>query len=156
MAMMMSSGGGRKGRGRSRRRGMMSEINVTPMVDVMLVLLVVFMVTAPLLVKGEPVNLAQTSSKQLPPSKQVSLSVTVNEAGQIFVGGEKEPVSRNQLGPQLMAIAENGLEDRILVRGDTNADYGDVLGALALIRAAGFTNVGLVTDSAGKSPGKDD
>lgn len=156
MAMMSSGGGsGHRRRGRGRAGKLMSDINVTPMVDVMLVLLVVFMVTAPLLVRGEPVNLAKTESKPLPPSKQISLSVTVNAAGDIFIGGNQEPVTREQLGPQLIAIAENGLEDRILVRGDTNADYGQVLGALALIRAAGFTNVGLVTDSSGKlSTGK--
>ena len=146
MVMMSpSSGNGRSRRG--RRGALMSEINVTPMVDVMLVLLVVFMVTAPLLVKGEPVKLAQTSSKPLPPSKQQSLSVTVNAGGSIFIGGNREPVERGQLGPQLIAIAENGIEDRVLVRGDRDADYGDVLGVLALIRGAGFSNVGLVTDS---------
>lgn len=77
----------------------MSDINVTPMVDVMLVLLVVFMVTAPLLVRGEPVNLAKTASKPLPPSKQVSLSVTVNQAGDIFIGGNKSPSPANSSAP---------------------------------------------------------
>ena len=143
MAMMSPNGGG----GRRRRgKGLMSEINVTPMVDVMLVLLIIFVVTAPLMVVGEPVNLAKTSSKPLPPSQSVSLSVTVNSGGEIFIGGNREATTKDQLGPQLIAIAQNGLEDRILVRGDQDADYGDVLGVLALIREAGFTNVGLVTD----------
>ena len=155
MAMMSPSGGGRSGRGRRRGSRLMSEINVTPVVDVMLVLLVVFMVTAPLLVRGEPVNLAKTASKPLPPSKQLSLSVTVSRSGEIFIGGNKEPVTTDQLGPQLLAIAENGLEDRILVRGDTSADYGDVLNVLSLIRAAGFANVGLVTDKSGKTPNEE-
>ncbi len=146
MAMMSPSSGGR--RGRTKRGRLMSDINVTPMVDVMLVLLVVFMVTAPLLVKGEPVNLAKTSSQPLPPSKQQSLGVVVNANGQIFIGGNREPTTPGQLAPQLKAIAKNGLEDRILVRGDTDADYGAVLVVLSLIREAGFTNVGLVTDPA--------
>ena len=148
MAMMMPSGGGRRGK---RGKPLMTEINVTPMVDVMLVLLVVFMVTAPLLVTGEPVDLAKTKSKPLPPSKGQSLAVTVNAKGEIFVGTQAEAVTPEQLGPQLVAIAENGLEDRVLVRGDTAADYGNVVEVLSLIRAAGFANVGLVTDSSGSA-----
>jgi biopolymer transport protein TolR len=132
----------------------MAEINVTPLVDVMLVLLVIFMVTAPMVVTGEPVNLAKTNSKPLPPSENQSLALTVNAAGELFIGSNTEPVEPAQLGEQLIAIAKNGYEDRVLVRGDKSADYGMVLNALSLVRQAGFTNVGLVTDPSGKSKAK--
>ncbi|MFC7291640.1 ExbD/TolR family protein [Hirschia litorea] len=150
MAMMSPSSGG----GRGRRRSQNADINVTPMVDVMLVLLVIFMVTAPMVVTGEPVNLAKTNSKPLPPSEQQSLALTVNAAGQMFIGSNTEPVAAGQLGAQLIAIAKNGYEDRVLVRGDKAADYGQVLSALSLVRDAGFTNVGLVTDSTGTRKAK--
>ncbi len=152
MAMMSSSGGGR-----GRRRSQNADINVTPLVDVMLVLLVIFMVTAPMVVTGEPVNLAKTSSKPLPPSENQSLALTVNANGQLFIGGNLEPIEPAQLGEQLIAIAKNGYEDRVLVRGDKDANYGDVLNALSLVRAAGFTNVGLVTDPSktGRAKGKE-
>ena len=147
MGMTTPSGG--VGGSRRRRKPPMSEINVTPMVDVMLVLLIVFMVTAPLLVAGEQVNLPKTKSQPLPASDQQPLVITVNVNGDFFIGTQKEAVSPAQLGPQLLAISKNGIQDRVLVRGDTETDYGRVLEALSLIRGAGFTNVGLVTDPSG-------
>ncbi len=150
MGMSAPSSGG----GRGRRRSQNPDINVTPMVDVMLVLLVIFMVTAPMVVTGEPVNLAKTNSKPLPPSENQSLALTVNAEGQLFIGSNTEPVDPAQLGAQLIAIAKNGYEDRVLVRGDRAADYGQVLTALSLVRDAGFTNVGLVTDPSGNRQAK--
>jgi biopolymer transport protein TolR len=133
---------------RGRRRGRirpMSEINVTPFVDVMLVLLIVFMVTAPLLTVGVPVDLPKTKAQALSQDRE-PLSVTVRKDGRIYL--QNTLVAEDDLVPRLQAIAANGYDQRIFVRGDTAVDYGRVMEVMALISAAGFTHIGLVTDVA--------
>jgi biopolymer transport protein TolR len=125
------------------RRHAMAEINVTPFVDVMLVLLIVFMVTAPLLTVGVPVDLPKTRAPALGQDRE-PLSVTIKRDGTIFL--QKEPIPENQLVDRLMAVAANGYNQRIFVRGDTQANYGKVMEVMGLLAAAGFTHIGLVTD----------
>jgi biopolymer transport protein TolR len=141
--MAMSVGQKRTGR-RSRGRPM-AEINVTPFVDVMLVLLIVFMVTAPLLTVGVPVDLPKTKAQALGQDRQ-PLSVTVRRDGGIYL--QNTPISEDELVPKLEAISANGYDQRIFVRGDRSVDYGRVMQVMAEISAAGFTHIGLVTDVA--------
>ena len=130
---------------RGRRARPMSEINVTPFVDVMLVLLIVFMVTAPLLTVGVPVDLPQTRAKSLGEDRE-PLAVTVDMSGQIFL--QNTPVAFDDLVPRLVAISNNGYNQRIFVRGDKSVGYGKVMEVMGLLNAAGFTRIGLVTDTA--------
>jgi biopolymer transport protein TolR len=132
-------------RGGRRRSRPMSEINVTPFVDVMLVLLIVFMVTAPLLTVGVPVDLPKTRAQALGQDRE-PLSVTVRRDGRIYL--QNTPVDEEDLVPKLTAIAGNGYDQRIFVRGDKSVDYGRVMEVMAMISAAGFTHIGLVTDVA--------
>jgi biopolymer transport protein TolR len=131
-----------RGRGRLRRRAM-SEINVTPFVDVMLVLLIVFMVTAPLLTVGVPVDLPKTRAPALGQDRE-PLSITIKRDGTIFL--QKEQIPEESLVDKLTAIAANGYNQRIFVRGDTQANYGKVMEVMGVLAAAGFTHIGLVTD----------
>jgi biopolymer transport protein TolR len=131
-----------RGRGRMRRRAM-AEINVTPFVDVMLVLLIVFMVTAPLLTVGVPVDLPKTKAPALGQDRE-PLSITVRKDGAIFL--QKEQVPEASLVDRLTAIASNGYNQRIFVRGDTQVNYGKVMEVMGVLAAAGFTHIGLVTD----------
>ncbi len=139
--------GGRRGR-RGRRRAM-AEINVTPFVDVMLVLLIVFMVTAPLLTVGVPVDLPKTRAPALGQDKE-PLSVTISKNGKIFL--QKEVVAEDALVAKLTAISNNGYDQRIFVRGDKSVDYGRVMEVMGLLSQAGFTHIGLVTDAAKPKP----
>jgi len=138
-----------RGRGRLRRRAM-AEINVTPFVDVMLVLLIVFMVTAPLLTVGVPVDLPKTRAPALGQDRE-PLSITVERDGTIYL--QKEKVPEEALVDRLTAIAANGYNQRIFVRGDTRANYGKVMEVMGLLAAAGFTHIGLVTDVLKPKPG---
>jgi biopolymer transport protein TolR len=130
---------------RGRRIRPMAEINVTPFVDVMLVLLIVFMVTAPLLTVGVPVDLPKTRAQALSQDRE-PLSVSVRSDGTIYLQNTR--VSEDDLVPRLTAIAANGYDQRIFVRGDKSVDYGRVMQVMALVSAAGFTHIGLVTDIA--------
>ena len=145
----MAAGIRRAERGRRRRSRPMSEINVTPFVDVMLVLLIVFMVTAPLLTVGVPVDLPKTQAQALGQDRE-PLSVTIRKGGRIYV--QNTPVGDDDLVPRLTAIAANGYDQRIFVRGDKSVDYGRVMEVMAMISAAGFTHIGLVTDVAKPIP----
>ncbi len=127
---------------RSRRRRPISEINVTPFVDVMLVLLIVFMVTAPLLTAGVPVDLPKTRAQVLGQDRE-PLSVTIRRDGQIYL--QNTPIAQDELVPKLAAIAQNGYDQRIFVRGDKAVDYGRVMEVMGMLSAAGFTHIGLVT-----------
>jgi biopolymer transport protein TolR len=147
----MAAGIRRIERGRRRRSRPMSEINVTPFVDVMLVLLIVFMVTAPLLTVGVPVDLPKTRAQTLGQDRE-PLSVTIRKGGRIYV--QNTPVGDDDLVPRLTAIAANGYDQRIFVRGDKSVDYGRVMEVMAMISAAGFTHIGLVTDVAKPDPDK--
>ena len=144
MAMNMagSSGGGRRGR---RRAAVMAEINVTPMVDVMLVLLIIFMVSAPLLTVGVPLDLPQTQAKSLDQDKN-PLTLSVNVKGQVFLNDTE--IALNDLVAKLKAItdARGGLDERIFVRGDKKVDYGTVMRVMGRLSAAGFRRVALVTE----------
>jgi biopolymer transport protein TolR len=149
MAVGMKSGV-RGGRSRSRRGIQpMSEINVTPFVDVMLVLLIVFMVTAPLLTVGVPVDLPQTRARALNQDVE-PLAVTVDGEGRIFL--QNTPVEIGELVAKLQAIAANGYDQRIFVRGDQAVDYGKVMEVMGLLNAAGFNRIGLVTQTERPAP----
>ena len=130
-------------RGRGRRK-VMSEINVTPMVDVMLVLLIIFMVSAPLLTVGVPIDLPQSQATSLDQDKE-PLTVSVNDKGQVFLQNSEIKVEELVAKLQAVAQARGGTEARVYVRGDKKVDYGYVAEAMAEIRAAGIYNIGLVT-----------
>jgi biopolymer transport protein TolR len=144
--MGMSGGSaGVSGRSRHRRRPVMAEINVTPMVDVMLVLLIIFMVSAPLLTVGVPIDLPQTQAKSLDQDKE-PLALSVNDKGQVFL--QNTEIKVEELVPKLKAITEarGGLDERIYVRGDKKVDYGTVMRVMGRLSAAGFRRVALVTE----------
>jgi biopolymer transport protein TolR len=123
----------------------MSEINVTPMVDVMLVLLIIFMVSAPLLTVGVPIDLPQTKANSLDQDKE-PLAVSVNDKGQVFL--QNTQIEVDELVTKLKAITEakGGFDERIYVRGDRKVDYGTVMRVMGRLSAAGFRRVALVTD----------
>jgi biopolymer transport protein TolR len=129
-----------------RRFRAMAEINVTPMVDVMLVLLIVFMVAAPLLTVGVPIDLPKTKADTLK-GQDEPLSITVNAQGKIYLQ-ETEIANVDELVPRLAAIAQNKKDTRIFVRGDRAINYGRVMEVMGMINGAGFTQVALVTDMA--------
>jgi biopolymer transport protein TolR len=120
----------------------MADINVTPMVDVMLVLLIVFMVAAPLLTVGVPIDLPQTKAKELnTESKPITVSVT--PAGDVYLGDK--PVEIDGLVDAINAQAANGTEERVYVRGDQSANYGAVMKVMGVLSSAGFSKIGLIT-----------
>ncbi len=133
------------GHRRRRRHGIMSEINVTPMVDVMLVLLIIFMVSAPLLTVGVPIDLPQSQAKSLDQDKQ-PLTVSVNVQGEVFLQDTK--ITVEELVAKLKAITESrgGMDERIYVRGDRKVDYGTVMRVMGRLSSAGFRRVALVTE----------
>ena len=134
------------GAGRRNRRSPMAEINVTPMVDVMLVLLIIFMVSAPLLTVGVPIDLPQTQASSLDQADKEPLAVSVNTKGQVFL--QNSEVQVDELVPKLQAItkARGGVDERIYVRGDKNVDYGTMMRIMGRLSAAGFRRVALVTE----------
>jgi biopolymer transport protein TolR len=137
-----SAGGGR----RRRRRSVMSEINVTPFVDVMLVLLIVFMVSAPLLTVGVPIDLPQSQAKALPQDNE-PLTISVDVDGKVFL--QDKQIEIDDLVPKLKAIidARHGdANELIYVRGDRKVDYGNMMRVMGRISAAGYHKVALVTD----------
>jgi biopolymer transport protein TolR len=135
--------GSAQGRRSGRRRHLMSEINVTPLVDVMLVLLVIFMVTSPMLVAGISVDLPSTSSAPASGNDE-PLSVTVDAKGQVYI--QDTPILLEELPGKLMAITREKMDTRIFVRGDKHVDYGAVVEVMGAVNAAGFTKVALVTE----------
>jgi biopolymer transport protein TolR len=139
---MGASGGGGRRRG---RKAVMAEINVTPMVDVMLVLLIIFMVSAPLLTVGVPLDLPQTQAKSLEQDK-TPLQLSVDIKGKIFINDTE--VSMADLIPKLKAITEarGGMEERIFMRADKKADYGTVAKVMGQLSGAGFKRLALVTE----------
>jgi biopolymer transport protein TolR len=146
MSMSVQGNGGSSG-GRGRRRGgsrraPMSEINVTPMVDVMLVLLIIFMVAAPLMTVGVPIDLPETQAKAMNADTQ-PITVSVNQAGEVFL--QETPIPIDEIVAKLQAIATTGYDERIFVRGDASSDYGTVMKVMARISSAGYKNIGLVT-----------
>jgi biopolymer transport protein TolR len=142
MGAQLSKGG----HGRGYRKNQFSDINVTPMVDVMLVLLIIFMVTAPMLTTGVTVDLPESSSSPVSGDDE-PLSVSVKKDGSLFI--QETPVSVEDLGVKLDAIAGQKKETRIFVRGDKDIDYGTMMKVVAAINSAGFLKVALLTDSSG-------
>jgi biopolymer transport protein TolR len=130
-------------RRRSRRTGAINEINMTPFIDVMLVLLIIFMVAAPLMTGGVPLDLPQTRAAPLNmDAKPVTLSI--KETGDVFLG--ESPVRDDEIVPALQAAAKAGTDERIFVRGDRKVDYGRVAQVMSLVTGAGFRRVALVTE----------
>ncbi len=148
MGMAAGGAGGGGGRRRGRRRGgsgPMSEINITPMVDVMLVLLIIFMVAAPMMTVGVPIDLPKTQAQQLN-TEQNPITVSVRPDGSVFVG--ETPVEVDALVSRVTELAANGTEDRIYVRGDLTANYGAVMRVMGALSGAGFSKIGLITEQA--------
>jgi biopolymer transport protein TolR len=144
MGMGVSTGGGGGGgrRRRGRKKAVMSEINITPMVDVMLVLLIIFMVAAPMMTAGVPIDLP-TSSAAAMPNQADPVTVGVTPEGAVFIG--ENAVQETELVAQLTAMGVDGAEDRIFLRGDTSANYGAVMRVMGLLSAGGFSKIGLIT-----------
>ncbi|MCE0507038.1 MULTISPECIES: protein TolR [unclassified Roseivivax] len=145
------SGGSRRRRRRSGRAQPMSEINITPFVDVMLVLLIIFMVAAPLLTVGVPVELPKTAATALPSDNEEPLTVTIDAEGGVTI--QTTEVPRDELVGRLRAIAEERADDRVYLRADGGVSYETVAQVMGALNAGGFGSIGLVTDIGG--PGLD-
>ncbi|MDG1863294.1 MAG: ExbD/TolR family protein [Yoonia sp.] len=139
-------GGGRRRRRRGRRANVMAEINITPFVDVMLVLLIIFMVAAPLMTVGVPVELPKTAANALPSDEEEPLTVTITAEGLITI--QNTETSREELVAKLQAIAAERTSDRIFLRADGANDWNTVAEIMGALNAGGFSNIGLVTDIA--------
>jgi biopolymer transport protein TolR len=137
------SGGGGGRRGRSRRYRPRADINITPFVDVMLVLLIVFMVSAPMMTVGVPLELPKTDARPLNQDKE-PLTVSFNAEGRLFLMNSE--ITLEELVPKLQAIAANGAEQRIYVRSDKSVPYGRVMEVMGALNAAGYRKIGLVTE----------
>jgi biopolymer transport protein TolR len=133
---------GQRRRKPHRRHSPMAEINVTPFVDVMLVLLIIFMVAAPLLTVGVPIDLPQTQAKEMEGDTN-PITISIKADGKIFL--QDQEVDADKLIATLQAIAKNGLDARIYVRGDKSADYGTIMRVMGRLNAAGYKRIGLVT-----------
>ena len=133
--------GGRRGRG-GRDATLVSEINVTPFVDVMLVLLIVFMVAAPLLTVGVPIDLPESRAQQLNADTQ-PITISINQQGEIFL--QETAIDLDEVVPRLQAIAQTGFDERIFIRGDQATNYGTIMAVMGRINQAGYRNLGLVT-----------
>jgi biopolymer transport protein TolR len=145
MAGGLAASSRRGGRGRrSARKSRLSEINVTPFVDVMLVLLIVFMVTAPLLTVSIPIDLPRTDAKQSAAETE-PLSITVQANGTVYL--QETEVTLDELVPRLRAISREGYDRSIFIRGDTNTNYGVMADVLARVSSGGFRKLQLVTDT---------
>ncbi len=140
--MLTPTSGGRHHRRLRRRHQPIAEINVTPFVDVMLVLLIIFMVAAPLMTVGVPIDLPETRASALQ-SDSEPLTVSIDADGRIFL--QDSEVSAEQLVATLQAIATGGLNERIFVRGDRATKYGTVMRVMGRLNAAGYKRIGLVT-----------
>lgn len=151
--LQSDDGGGRRRRGR-RRSVPVSEINVTPFVDVMMVLLIIFMVAAPLMTVGVPVELPKTAANALPSEQEEPLSITITADGAVML--QTTEVARDELIGRLRAIAAERESDRIFLRADGAVPYAQVVQVMGALNQSGFDNIGLVTDTGGPaldSPG---
>ena len=144
-------GGGRRGRHRRGRSAAMSEINVTPFVDVMLVLMIIFMVAAPLLTAGIPVELPDTAAAALPTEQEEPLTISMTADGKLLI--QKEEISEDTLIPKLRAIAAERKSDKVFLRADGAIPYERVAQVMGALNAGGFRNIGLVTDTQGPTFG---
>lgn len=141
----------RRGRRRGKHRAMMAEINITPMVDVMLVLLIIFMVAAPLMTVGVPVELPKTAATPLPAVEEEPLTVSITAEGTIAV--MKTEISFEELIPKLRAVAAERTDNKIFLRADGRVPYETVAQVMGALNASGFNNIGLVTDTGGPEMG---
>ena len=140
------TGGRRRGRRRSQSRAM-SEINITPFVDVMLVLLIIFMVAAPLMTVGVPVELPKTAATSLPSEQEEPLTITLTADGLLMI--QKTETDVDQLIPKLRAIAVERADDKVFLRADGAIPYERVMQVMGALNAGGFRDIGLVTDAGG-------
>lgn len=147
MAIGASGETGRRG----RRRAPMAEINVTPLVDVMLVLLIIFMVTAPLMTSGVPVNLPESRAKALA-QDQTQVTLTMGRDGRVFI--DKAEVGRGELADRLVALPKgaDGKPPQVTLRADKALDYGRVMAVMGELNRAGFTQIALVTSGSARKP----
>ncbi len=133
----------------SKKRRAVSEINVVPYIDVMLVLLIIFMITAPIVQQGVEVELPKLSANSLPPEQQEPVILTVSETGDYYlnIGDElKKPVSDDVVMQRIALVLKQKPQTPVLVRGDKDADYGSVTTAMVLLQSAGVEKVGLMTE----------
>ncbi len=145
-----SGGGGRRGRRRGASAAM-ADINITPFVDVMLVLLIIFMVTAPMLTVGIPLELPKTAAASLPTEQEEPLTVSLTADGMVMI--QTSEVTEADLIPKLRAIAAERRSDKIFLRADGNLPYTRVAEVMGALSAGGFSNIGLVTDTGGSTMG---
>ena len=138
---LASGSGGR--RRRARRRGVINEINMTPFIDVMLVLLVIFMVTAPMMTAGVPLDLPQSKAGPLNVDAK-PITVSIKATGQVFLG--ESELKDHEIVPRLTVSAKQGPDERIFVRGDKRVDYGRVAQVMSIVTGGGFKRVALVTE----------
>ena len=143
MAGAGSSGGGGRRRRRTRKSSAINEINMTPFIDVMLVLLIIFMVAAPLMTVGVPLDLPQTKAAQLNVD-QKPIMLSIRQTGQVYLA--ENELKDAEIVPRLNQVAKNGAEERVFVRGDKKVDYGRVAEVMALVTSGGFRRVALVTE----------
>jgi len=134
--------GGRRGRRSRTKRGPMADMNMTPFIDVMLVLLIIFMVAAPMMTVGVPVDLPETRAKAMEGQTQ-PITVSIDGHGRIFI--QEVELRLDDLVPKLQAIAKNGIEERVFVRGDKTTDYGTILRVMGRLNDAGYKKIGLVS-----------
>ncbi|MES2906156.1 MAG: protein TolR [Pseudomonadota bacterium] len=144
MGMSLSSGSssGRKGRRRRRRALPIADINMTPFIDVMLVLLIIFMVAAPMLTVGVPIELPKSAAKPMQDETQ-PITVSIKPNGDIYI--QETQVTLDDLITKLQAISKNGVEERVFIRGDKELNYGRMMEVMGLVSGAGFKKIGLVT-----------
>ena len=145
-----SGGGGRRGRRRGRSKAM-SEINITPFVDVMLVLLIIFMVAAPLLTVGVPIQLPETAASALPMPQEEPLTITMTADGLLMI--QETEYAEAELIPKLAAIAASRADKKVFLRADGAILYARVAQVMGALSAGGFTDIGLVTDANGPTMG---
>jgi len=148
MAMGIQSSA-RRGRGRSKRRAAMAEINVTPLVDVMLVLLIIFMVTAPLLTSGVPIELPDSRANPLDQEPD-QVTISLDRQGQVFINDDQVP--NGALADRLAALHHGGKPPLVTLRADRGIDYGRVMAVMGELNHAGFNSISLVTNGSGEAP----
>ena len=152
MGASMNRGGGSRGRGRNTRNaGGFNDINITPFVDVMLVLLIIFMVAAPMMTTGVTVNLPKAQTSAVPGNDE-PISVSVKSDGSVYIQNTETTVEK--LGATLKAQSHEKTDTRVFVRGDSSVDYGQIMKVIGAINMAGYTKVALLTDMSGVPPRK--
>ncbi|MDP3959042.1 MAG: protein TolR [Pseudorhodobacter sp.] len=149
--VISKTGGSGRRRHRRAKSPMMSDINVTPFVDVTLVLLIIFMVAAPMLTVGVPVELPDTAANALPTEQEEPLTITMTADGRLLI--QKTDVAPDELIPKLRAIAAERSSDKVFLRADGAIPYEQVAQVMGALNAGGFRNIGLVTDASGPAFG---